>query len=233
MTDILYVLADKAKRGSERELRVSLRSLEKNCKDLGTVYIATDELPDWIDNVYHIESHDTDKRENNAFRKTLIACKVFEKMGAKEFLFMNDDFFMMDSFEAKSYPYFICGDVQFINNPSRYQQVQNNTIFLLNSLGVEKVNDFRCHCPIIYDVDKFLSLEKYYIKIKDSNVGYSPRLLYGNLFVKDYVQEKDCKLWSNEDIRKTKQKCISTSDDADDVLEQIESIFNKKSKYEK
>ena len=230
MTDVVYILADKNKRGSEKELKISLRSLEKNCKDLGMVYIITDEKPDWIDNIYHIESHDTDKRENNAFRKALIACKMIK---SKEFLFMNDDFFMMDGFYAGSYPFFVCGDVSFIDNPSRYQSIQNQTIFLLNSLGIENVKDFRVHCPIVYDVEKFLSMEKYYIKTKDKNVGYSPRLLYGNLFVKDYMKAPDCKLWGNDKIKDTIQGCISTKDDCDDILLQLECIFDKKSKFEK
>ena len=133
----------------------------------------------------------------------------------------------------EEYPYFVCGEVVGISNPSLYQMVQNKTLNELDGKGINRVMDYRVHCPIIFNKEKFLLLENYYKATKLEKVGYSARLLYGNLFVENYIQTEDCKLWANDKIRDTKQGCISTNDDCEDVLKELEKIFNEPSKYER
>lgn len=227
MIDFLYVLGS----GSEYnnlELRLSLRSIDKYALNLGRVFVIG-EKPDWIKNVVHIPVNDDLTSENNVFKKILIACKS----GISEnFVFMNDDFFMLNEFNAETYPYFINGDVKYIENPSRYQMVLNNSIVYLQSKGIEDVLDFRVHCPIRYNRKKFLSLESVFNQQKDKESGYSPRILYGNLFVDEYIEAPDCKIWGNE-FCETEQRCISTKNDGIDVLVVLLKKFKKKSKYEK
>lgn len=226
--DALYVIGNSSQYNN-LELRLSLRSLEKNAKGLESVFIVG-EKPDWIKNVVHLPVDDVYTRENNVFRKILTACKSDI---SENFLFMNDDFFMMKSFIMDDYPYFVNGEVVGITNPSRYQEVQNKTLNELQSKGITRVMDYRVHCPIIFNKEKFLLLENYYKSKKMERVGYSPRLLYGNIFVKDYIVSTDCKLWGKDEIRETEQKCISTKDDCDDILDELANIFNKPSRYEK
>lgn len=226
--DALYVLGNSSEYDN-LELRLSLRSLERNAKGLESVFIVG-EKPRWIKNVVHIPVDDVYTRENNVFRKILTACKLDI---SENFFFMNDDFYMMKPFIMEEYPYYVCGEVVGISNPSFYQMVQNKTLNELVGKGITRVMDYRVHCPIIFNKEKFLLLENYYKETKLERVGYSARLLYGNLFVKDYVQTEDCKLWANDKIRDTKQGCISTNDDCEDVLKELEKIFNEPSKYER
>jgi len=228
MVDVLYILG-KGSQYNNLELRLSLRSLEENCEDISKVYIVGYK-PDWIKNIIHIEEEDNLEREKNAFKKILKACKS----GISDnFLFMNDDFYMIRKFKAIEYPYFINGDIRFVSNPSRWQEIFNKTIVYLQSKGIEQVKDFCVHCPVLYNKKKFLSLKSLFEKSIDAKCGYSPRLLYGNLFVKDYKRAVDCKLWDITEIKDNEQGCVSTKDDCDEVLEQLKIIFSKKSKYEK
>lgn len=226
--DALYVLGNSSKYDN-LELRLSLRSLEQNAKGLESVFIVG-EKPCWIKNVVHLPVDDVYTRENNVFRKILTACDYDI---SENFFFMNDDFFIMKPIDMENYPYFVNGEVVGIKNPSRYQEIQNKTLVELQSKGITRVMDYRVHCPIIFNKQKFLMLENYYKKSKRERVGYSPRLLYGNLFVEDYIVADDCKLWGIDEIRETKQGCISTKDDCDDILNDLLKIFNKPSKYEK
>lgn len=226
--DALYVIG-KSSQYNNLELRLSLRSLEQNAKGLESVFIVG-EKPDWIKNVVYLPVDDVYTRENNVFRKILTACDYDI---SENFFFMNDDFFIMKPIDMENYPYFVNGEVVGIKNPSRYQEIQNKTLVELQSKGITRVMDYRVHCPIIFNKQKFLMLENYYKESKRERVGYSPRLLYGNLFVEDYIVADDCKLWGIDEIRETKQRCISTKDDCDDILNDLLKIFNKPSKYEK
>lgn len=226
--DTLYVVGNSSQYNN-LELRLSLRSLEKNAKGLESVFIVG-EKPSWIKNVVYLPVDDVYTRENNVFRKILTACKSDI---SENFLFMNDDFFMMKPFIMDDYPYFVNGELVGISNPSRYQEIQNKTLNELQSKGIARVMDYRVHCPIILNKEKFLLLENYYKESKLERVGYSPRLLYGNLFVDDYIIADDCKLWGVDEIRDTKQGCISTKDDCEDILNELSKIFDKPSKYEK
>lgn len=224
--DIVYVIGNSSKY-NDLELRISLRSIEKNATKFNRVFIVG-EKPKWIQNVIHIPVKDIYSPENNVFNKILIVCK---SEISDKFMFMNDDFFMMKKFNPEKYPYFVNGKVEFIFNPSKYQTVLNNTIFYLQE-KVDKIMDYRVHCPIVFNRDKFLSLEPIFISRKHKETGYSPRILYGNLFVKKYIEEEDCKIW-DDNIFIGKQGCISTKDDGKNILKILYETFYEKSKFEK
>lgn len=230
MTDVLYVLANKSKRGSDRELRLSLRSLQKNCKDLGRVFIVTDELPDWIQNVEHISKYDYIYPEISVYDKVM---EFVYRSRCSRFLFMNDDFYMMKPFEARNYPLYYRGELVYIDNPSRWQKVNNNTLDYLNKWKKEK-HDYGVHCPILYDrlsvrCDGWSS--ERYIK---SDSGILLRSIYGNSMpTGTKIKVDDCKLWHGEPLRESQTGCISTAENAFSVLDEIEKLFPNKSKFEK
>ena len=229
MIDVLYVLGS----GSiydNLELRLSLRCLEANGRRFNRIFVVGVK-PEWIQNIFYIPEKDNLTREKNTFKKVLTACRSDI---SDEFLFMNDDFFMMKEFDAETYPYFVTGKVVGINRPSRYQKIQNKTLSLLESRGISPVLDFRGHCPIRYNKEKFLSMEEFFNKSLNSDVGYSHRILYGNLFVKEVCSGvKDCKLWSETELVDNVQGCISSREEGIEILRKIEKIYNKPSKYEK
>lgn len=239
MTCAVYVLADKSKRKSERELRLSLRSLAKNCKDLTKVYIVTDELPDWVQNVEHIKASDS----NYGKPEKCVLSKLYrftQNTQIQKFLFMNDDFFMMKRFNAKEYPYYYRGELVYIENPSRWQKVNNNTLDVLEQTVIDygraEKNDYGVHCPILYDRKSVQAIRWYVQKFEKQDSGVLFRSVYVNFLgkgIQNKIKVDDCKLWHGEPLRESDTGCISTADGADDVLDEIEKIFNRKCKYEK
>ena len=192
MTDVLYVLANKSKRGSDRELRLSLRSLQKNCKDLGRVFIVTDELPDWVQNVEHIKASDSyyGKPEKCVLSKLY---RFTQNTQIQKFLFMNDDFYMMKKFIAKEYPYYYRGELVYIENPSRWQKVNNNTLDVLEQTiidyGLAEKNDYGVHCPILYDRKSVQALRWYVQHFEKQDSGVLFRSVYVN-FLGQRIQNK-------------------------------------------
>lgn len=230
MTDVLYVLG-KESQYNNLELRLSLRSLEEYANNLGKVYIAG-EKPDWIKNVRHIKTNDIYTKEMNIFGAVLEACKSDI---SENFLYMNDDFFMMEEFDVDFYPYFTDCEMRYIDNPSRYQEIQNKTLNDLYKRGINCVDSFECHCPMIFNKTIFKSFRKFFDEHKNDRVGYFFRTLYGNVFIPKYdrIISPDCKLWGADEIHDTYQRCISTKDDCEDILYYLLKEFPKKSKYEK
>lgn len=226
MIDVVYVLGS-GSQYNNRELRLSLRCLEANGKNIGKIFIVG-EKPDWIQNVNYIPAKDDSVKELNTFRKVLLACR---NGVSTNFLYMNDDFYMTKPFDAKTYPYFSMGELKAINNPSRYQMVSNKTLNLLHKLGIEKVMDFRGHCPMLYNRKKFLDLEQFYKDVK--NIGFEFRTIYGNLYAKEYLNGFDCKVFGRNGMFDNIQGCNSSSDENTTLLDEIEAIYNKPSKYEK
>lgn len=224
--DIVYILGDKTQ-NDNMELRLSLRSIEKYANCFDNVVIVG-RKPDWLVNVEWISVADIYTAEKNAFNKTLVACQNVNE----SLFFMNDDFFMMKEFSCQDYPYYVLGDLVYINNPSRYQMIQNKSMRELERLG-KGIKDFRVHCPIRYDVKKYLELKKYFDESMQSDVGYSPRILYGNLFCDDVIKVADCKLWANEGVRDSETGCISTTDDAHEVYNFLMDKFRQKSRFER
>lgn len=89
------------------ELRFSLRSIEKYGKNIDRVFIVGNK-PDFLQNVEYIWVEDKYQWWRNAFEKTKAAIKGGI---SKDFLLMNDDFFMLGNFDVAKYPYYHRGEM--------------------------------------------------------------------------------------------------------------------------
>lgn len=228
MTDILYILGRGSKH-DDKELWLSLRSLEANCKDAGRLFIVGN-CPRWVEEVVHIPMEDTYVAEVNAFLKILRAC---ETDISNDFLLMNDDFFMLQPFSAKDYPYFCRGWLEDRISDDPYGKSIEKTCDFLKEHGKPKPIDFDVHCPIRLNKGAFSLLKDTAESVKKDDTGLLCRSLYGNIFNKTGVGCKDQKIrkdiWEEPDIT----GCISTSDDCDDILKELEKRLPNKSRWEK
>ena len=215
--DILYYIGSGSRHNND-ELRYSLRSIEKYCKDVGRVFIVGNK-PNFIINCELIWVDDKFEWWKNAFEKTKAA--IYGGI-SDEFLLFNDDFYMLRPFEAAKYPFYYRGDIpQKPNNP--YQEVIVNTRRVLEGLK-KPFKHFGVHCPMRIEKEKYLSLEKYL------TTPVSVRCLYGNLFCKG-VKTEDNK---GTKIKNAKQKCFSSADIADEsMFEELKHMFDTPSKWEK
>ena len=215
--DILYYIGSGSRHNND-ELRYSLRSIEKYCKDVGRVFIVGNK-PNFIINCELIWVDDKFEWWKNAFEKTKAA--IYGGI-SDEFLLFNDDFYMLRPFEAATYPFYHKGDIpsQPVND---YQKVIVNTRRVLEQSG-KPFKHYGVHCPMRIEKEKYLSLEKYF------NTPVSARCLYGNLFCKG-VKTQDNK---GTEIKNSKQKCFSSADWAgEEMFEKLKLLFPKPSKWEK
>lgn len=171
--DVVYILGS-GSLAEDEEIRYSVRSLCKNMLDLRNVYVVGDK-PVPLPGVHHIEMRDATKEKHvNAYHKVMRACA--EPDISDEFLLMNDDFFMLDSFMGAEFPFYALKG---------------------SNGGSCGPHSYHVHCPMR------LKKEMYTLMPFDpiSKACRSPRTFYANFygapptFVEDFILRaaKDCR----------------------------------------
>lgn len=139
----------------DNELRYCLRSIVKHLHGFRTIYIIGHK-PAWLQNVQHIPFTDAllaPWKEKNICDKVLAACSIDGL--SKQFMFFNDDHFLLQDVAAASMPFYHCGpaqkkmDIIYEYNP--YRETVMNTMHLL---GKDALN-YDVHCPMILDRMRF------------------------------------------------------------------------------
>ncbi|MBQ5901570.1 MAG: hypothetical protein IIW86_06885 [Clostridia bacterium] len=215
--DVLYYIGSGSNRNN-MELRYSLRALDKFGHNIDRVFIVGNK-PAFLRNVEYLWVEDKYEWWRNAFEKTKAAIKAGI---SDEFLLMNDDFFMLEDFDAEKYPFFYRGQLPETST-RQYTDVLLNTRKILKAEG-KPTKHFGVHCPMRIKGEQYLTLEKYI------NEPVSARCLYGNLFVKNARLVEDCK---GGGIKKSPTKCYSSKSwmsDAD--LNALKEMFDKPSRWE-
>jgi hypothetical protein len=142
-------------RWNNLELRYCLRSIEKYLIGYGDVFIVG-EKPGWVKNVEHIPCPDygtqTYDKERNIFNKVIAAC--VDKRVSDDFLFMNDDHYLREKYEARVFPYYYDGRLTDKMTVTDYKYTVWNTIDSLRPFGRDGLY-FDVHCPIVYNKEKF------------------------------------------------------------------------------
>lgn len=139
-------------RHNNTELRFALRSVEKHLTGYGDVFIVG-EKPDWLRNCIHIPCQDygdkTYDKERNIYTKIMAACA--DDRVTDDFLFMNDDHFLLQGYEAGNFPYYCQGWL------SEYMTVTDYKHTVRNMLKVfpDDTPYFDVHAPIVYNKAKF------------------------------------------------------------------------------
>jgi hypothetical protein len=219
--DILYYIG----RGSHhqnRELRYSLRALEKHCKDIDNVWIVGNKPPFLNDKVKYLWVEDDGAWWQNAYRKTMAAIRAGI---SEDFLLMNDDFYMLKDFTAAKYPYYHKGDIADTAK-NKYQEVIINTRRILEKLG-KPFKHYGVHCPMRINAEKYKQLARFYDG-EFHNQPVSARCLYGNLFCRGR-QVKDCK---SATIVTSVTGCWSSQEWAGAALNELQKLYPQPSKWE-
>ena len=242
MTSIVIPLASGtfASHAQDVELRYALRSVEKYLKGYGEIFIIG-QAPRWIKNVTVIPATDNDKiyyKERNIFNKIMLACQ--DSRVSEDFLFMNDDHFLLSEFEAGEFPYYYQGTVTL--QAARNTPYVNSVFNTVEFLGDYKALYFDIHCPIVYNKAVFSR----WIPTADwdKKYGYCIKTLYCNfdsLLVGETQQYyPDLKLSGPLSSLEIKEKIkgrlfFSTNDNVMEggMLAVFEELYPKKSKYEK
>lgn len=206
----------------DNELRFSLRSVEKHLSNVKNVVIIG-RKPEWFKGDY-IPFIEMDQiPDNNIFKKLLFACNS-DKV-SDNFLFMNDDHFLLDYFDASQFPNYYCGSLEGYVKRSR---VHGNYFQRVRGVALKfpEGKFFDVHTPIMYNKEKFLQLKEVY----DYQIGMVIKSLYGNTYALDGKEITDCKV-TDAPIRKV--PFISTFPRVSAALfRYIQEQFPLASKYE-
>jgi hypothetical protein len=149
--DIVYPLGN-GSTWDDNELRFSLRSISDRLQNFKNVYVIG-HRPKWLKNVIHIpESDPYTCKEANIARKVLRACQ--EKALSKDFLFMNDDHFLLRESDI-SIPFWRGPELKDHEAPkNNYQRAVKNTRRALIERGLS-FHNFDIHVPIVYNKELF------------------------------------------------------------------------------
>jgi hypothetical protein len=172
--DAVYVIGKACNVPDFWELRMSLRSLHKNFKDLGRVYVVGHK-PQWCQNVIHIPHHDPYKsnKDANLIQKLVSAC--FHPDLSQEFIWFSDDQFLVSPVNAQDVKPARYNDSMLKNNKSKWMKRAHGTVKILKSRGLP-THIFECHCP--YVIDKTL----YPQSVLQYDYGVTPGYLVNTLY---------------------------------------------------
>lgn len=219
------------------ELRMCLRSIQKHLTGVGSVVIVG-ESPDWLQNVIHVSCRDMPglpEKDRNIYRKIIEGCKSV----SDNFLFMNDDHFLLTAYHTGEFPDYHSGDIDPSkhSDPSTKKQLLNT----VNLLGADSLF-YDVHCPVVYNKEKFI---KTFEGLPWPSYGYAIKSVYCNSNLTYYksvnpFQCEDLKFrdpMSKGDIYKQleKRKWFSIGDGtlrSGDMKEVLEELYPDKSKYE-
>lgn len=231
MTDIVIPLGARSY-DNYRELRYCLRSLQKHLKGISQVFIIGHK-PDWITDVIHIPCEDDPRsrfKERNICNKMLAACR--DERVSNDFLMVHDDHYLLQDFEAGSFPYVHHG--MLTPGPGQYGETKRNTMALLSDVP----NDYDSHCPILFNKERFVNAmskadwSKWY--------GYLVKTLYcvyNGIRAEYYPDLKIRYMPTVEAIREAikGRRWFSTGDrvfNNSAMKEVMEKLYPQKSKYE-
>lgn len=182
MVDVVYILGTGSK-WQDNEIRFSLRSITKYLSGIRKVWIVG-ELPCFIDDtkvehLYCPDRHGRDNADANMIEKILYACK--QKGLSEDFLFMNDDFFILRPLDVADIPILHNGDLKDLQkefwNSSIWRLRLKNTFTQLTWYGMSTTM-YDIHAPMMFNKHLFPAvMNQFNYQITP---GLNFRSLYGN-----------------------------------------------------
>lgn len=235
--DVVYALGS-GSGWDNTEIRYSLRSLQKYFTPLDNVYIIGTR-PEWLRNVIHIPAYDQaglSNKERNIYNKILLACKL--PALSQDFLFINDDHFILDPLPPLPYYYqrSLDATVELRKTHDSYYHSLTNTLEVLQQRGLQTFN-YDIHAPIIYNKKKFIEVNAAYDW--SVNYGYVIKSLYCNSVGVQGTVDMDMKLRARHSCEQLEKilkgrRYFSIDDTAiwPELTTYLSYLYPKKSKYE-
>lgn len=189
--DALYILGNGSPFNNE-ELRMSLRSLEKNARGLGRV-IVVGENPGFLSDLaeYYYIPEAKGNKEYRIAKKILNACDAGIVNG--NFFFCNDDYLFHKPFNIEGYPYYHRGNLPRVRSTGHYRRSLYNTYKYLKTRRLPYLH-FDIHCPIIYNSERFKGLRTHWEASGQLREGMVVKSLYSNFYGIEGRRRSDVKV---------------------------------------
>lgn len=179
--DLLYILGTGSK-WNDNEIRFSLRSVHKNLKNYGKVWIVG-EMPNGIKNINYIKHPDEigpHNADGNITRKIIRACKESEL--SERFMLMNDDYIINKPVDANHIYPMHKGDLRALPDSyfgsNTWRKRLKNTRDHLISKNLPVLH-FDYHAPLVVEKNKFEETVSQFDYA--SGIGICTRSMYGNI----------------------------------------------------
>lgn len=233
--DIVYIVGNGSK-WSDNELRLSLRSLEKNLVNGKKIWIVGHK-PDWLQDVDHVPMADSyNAPDKNIAAKLLAAAET--KAISPNFLYMNDDIFLLQTLDLKAKPEYYHRNELNSTRTDLYGDMLRASHIAHEKRELEPLN-FDNHIPIVINKTK---LKKAFAAFdwEQSERGYATKSMYCNFNKIAGVQAEDVKINKALDKQEIEQKTheqqwLSVSDAAlnKELKAYLFDLFPNISAYEK
>lgn len=179
--DLVYVLGS-GSQWNNNELRISLRSVERNLKNFGKIFVVGEDpgfLSSNVIYIYYPDEISTRNADGNMARKIIRACA--DPRLSDNFLFMNDDFIINKEIDAAEIPWMHKGDMK--DRPPKFWKSQfyryrlRRTFDVLSERNLPTLQ-YDYHAPMLMNKKKFPQVMAKFDYAAD--IGYTFRSLYGN-----------------------------------------------------
>lgn len=210
--DFVYICRD----GENEELRYSIRSVLHFYPD-AKVHIFGGK-PRWYSgNFTEI------KDQGNKFDNINKCYEAICQSDLKEFILMNDDFFIID--KPDSFTYYYDGTLESKIDRhmkeygiSKYARVLSEANSKLKKIGITQPLNYDVHTPILFNKDKLAEI---------INLSFAPRSMYGNIFNVGGEKISDVKIYKNTDSVYINGYFLSTDDKS---FIKVKNLLDKKFK---
>ena len=224
--DVVYILGNGSQCENE-ELRLSLRSLEANCKFDRVIIVG--EHPSFLENVSWVPFKEKGNPRVNHLEKVNEVIEAVPDL-SENFVLMYDDIFFIKSVDFENYPNYYKGQLEKCTNGNNlFNKCLGDTKAYLESIGATTYN-FSVHTPVIYNKTLWKQID--WSPVYEAPEGLSPRCIYGNLKCKNPVKCEDCKYEVEEQI-KPYDRCFSVvSNKFKNFTRYLRKKFDMRSSYE-
>jgi hypothetical protein len=234
--DVVWICRE----GPNEELRYSIRSVVANMPHNKILVVGG--KPSWYNGPFlSVETFLHDRKSSNKYvnAKNNIQHIIDSKEVSDEFIFMNDDFYVMQPLDKM--PYFHGGlfsdkveRFRLYTGYSEYVKMLLRTQSVLNSLNIVDPLDYTLHVPITYHKNKLQEVLKY---------PGSIRTLYGNVHRVGGRQMEDVKIHPKRrkehapepfDYKNRESAFLSTSDSVFNSVKKnlLSKVFTAPSRFE-
>lgn len=180
MIDLVIPLGTGSKSGND-ELKLFLRSIEKNGTGIRNILVVTDHVPDWLTGVQIVPQGDIyeKNKDGNIIRK-ILAAAVSEGI-SDEFAWSSDDIALLKPFDFKTMPpiYNARGKDRFPADGSIWQRRVRRTFEFLESRNLTLAHNYESHTPHRYPTRKLVRTMREIDYAAD--IGYSINTLFHGL----------------------------------------------------
>lgn len=239
LTSIVYPLGN-GSRLENIEIRYSLRSVEAHAKNYDRIFIIgiKPDFLKWSERLIHIPFSDDHTPFINVWLK--LREIALNPQIQEHFLFMNDDFFLVQDFDCRKAGFVTSGDgldeQYYANAPyeeitNKYHLTLRKTLEVLQSKGLTTYA-FNTHQPVIFEKTKVLQVfQEFANDLWQHPLSF--RCCYGNFHKIKEIKRPARVLKNNlENLYGRKTFALSNQTNYDFASKTLQALFPVKSEFE-